>query len=58
MKATFKITKASDWNFRENKTFETLKELRDYVISNNEKGSACVIDWDTMELTIYDDWIE
>lgn len=54
----FKINKASDMYFTEHRTFETLEQLRDYVIDQNKNGSACVIYWDTMELLIYDDWIE
>lgn len=54
----FVVYKASDWNFVCHKRFKTLEELRDYVISENEKDHSCIIYWDKMELTIYDDWIE
>ena len=56
----FKVNRASDYNIIPNykMNFETLEELRDYVVKENEKTKACVIWWDTKELLIYDDWIE
>lgn len=55
---TFKITRASELDYIVYMTFRTLEELRDFVISQNEKTKSCVIYWDNMELLIYDDWIE
>ena len=57
---TFKVNRASDFCscMGYYKTFETLEQLRDFVISENEKSESCVIYWDTMQLIIYDDWIE
>ena len=55
---TFKVTKASDWNFVDEKTFATLEELKDYIISVDKKNKSCVIYFDSSELLIYDDWIE
>lgn len=54
----FKILKASDFCFEAHETFETIEQLRDFVIRENGKFKACVIYWDTMELIIYDYWIE
>lgn len=54
----FKIGRASDLEFIDYRTFETIEELRDYVINQNERNKSCVIYWDNMELLIYDDWIE
>ena len=54
----FKITKASDYEFVEHRTFSTIEEIRDFVLSENKKSHSCVIYWDDMELLIYDDWIE
>lgn len=56
----FKVNRASDYCIipAHHMKFETLEELRDYVLRGNEKKKACVICWDTMELLIYDDWIE
>lgn len=54
----FEILKASDFLFKVHEKFETLEQLRDYVLETNERNSSCVIYWDTMRLVIYDDWIE
>lgn len=54
----FKITKASDYEYIQHREFGTFEELRDYVLKENEKKKACVIWRDTMELLIYDTWIE
>ena len=54
----FKIRRASDLAFIDYRTFETIEELRDYVINQDEKNKSCVIYWEDMELLIYDDWIE
>lgn len=40
---TFKVTKASDWNFEDEKTFATLEELKDYITAVNDKDNSCVI---------------
>ncbi len=57
---TFKVNRASDiiCSISYYKTFETLEQLRDFVIKENEKRKSCIIYWDSMELIIYDDWIE
>ena len=55
---TFTVTKASDWDFKEDKTFTTLEELKDYITAVNDKDKSCVIYFDSLELLIYDDWIE
>ena len=57
---TFKVNRASDiiCSIGYYKTFETLEQLRDFVIKENEKRKSCIIYWDSMELIIYDDWIE
>ena len=54
----FKITYAHDIDKIYYRTFENLEEVRDFVIKENERTKACIIWWDTMELVIYDDWIE
>lgn len=56
----FKVNRASDYCIihSHEMEFESLEELRDYVLKENEEKKACVIWWDTMELLIYDDWIE
>ncbi len=56
----FKVNRASDYSTVESHfmNFETLEELCNFVLRENEEKKACVIYWDTMELLIYDDWIE
>ena len=55
---TFKVTKASDLNFEDEKTFATLEELKDYITAVNDERKSCVIYFDTSELLIKDFWIE
>lgn len=59
----FKVTTASGIPHEEpiNKEIETLEELKEFVDSYESKfngGHGCVIYWDTMELIIYDSYIE
>ena len=39
----FRILKASDWNFRDKKTFSTIEELKDYINAVNPERKSCVI---------------
>ena len=64
---TFNITKASDWEYKDTKEFNSLEELRDYVvntyplISKPMHTPACVLYFpknESPELQIYDSWIE
>ena len=55
---TFKVKRASDFDFEDEKTFTTLEELKEYVTTVNSKTKACVIYFDDLELVIYDSWIE
>ena len=55
---TFKIERASDFNFADEKNFTTLEELKEYVTTVNPRIKACVIYFDDLKLIIYDDWIE
>ena len=54
----FRILKASDWNFRDKKTFSTIEELKDYINAVNPERKSCVIYFGQSEVWIYDSWIE
>lgn len=59
----FNITKASDWEYKDTKEFNSVEEIRDFVKKENTTiySPACVLYfWDnkTPELQIYDSWIE
>lgn len=59
----FKVTTASGIPHEEaiEKEINTLEELKEFVDSYKFKfngGHGCVIYWDTMELIIYDNYIE
>ena len=55
---TFKIDKASDWNYKDLKEFTTIEELKDYIATKNPERESCVIYFDESRITIYDFWIE
>lgn len=55
---TFKISQASDYHFEDTKTFTTIEYLKEYIETVNPKCKSCVIYFDSLELIIYDDWIE
>ena len=52
---TFKVHKASDWNYEETVTFNTLEELKDYQLKT---GVSLVINFNGPTILIYDDYIE
>ena len=52
---TFTVFKASDYEFQTTVTFNTLAELRDYQIN---AGSSLIIDFEELEIWIYDDYLE
>ena len=52
---TFTVQKASDWNFKETVTFNTLEELKDYQLN---AGASLVINFENSNILIYDDYIE
>lgn len=59
----FNITKASDWDYKDMKEFNSLDELRDFVekASTYKYAPACVLYFSEdglPELQIYDSWIE
>lgn len=59
----FKITKASDWDYKEIMNFNSLKEIREFVekASTYKYVPACVLYFnedELPELQIYDSWIE
>ena len=59
----FNITKASDWEYKRTKEFNSVEEIRDFVKKENTSRyiSACVLyfnDNELPELQIYDSWIE
>ena len=51
----FTVFKASDYDFRETVTFNTLEELRDYQIN---AGVSLIINFKENEIWIYDDYME
>ena len=52
---TFKVFKASDYDFQTTVTFNTLEELKDYQIN---AGSSLIINFAESEIWIYDDYME
>ena len=52
---TFKVFKASDYDFQTIVTFNTLEELKDYQINT---GSSLIINFEELEIWIYDDYME
>lgn len=48
---TFTLTKASDWDFCEKITVNSLDELKNIY-------HCLIIDFEKMEITIYDDYVE
>lgn len=52
---TFIVHKASDWEFEEIVTFNTLEELKDYQL---HAGTSLIINFNELEILIYDDYIE
>ena len=52
---TFKVFKASDYDFQTTVTFNTLEELKDYQIN---AGSSLIINFVESEIWIYDDYME
>ena len=52
---TFTVHMVSDVNFRETVTFNKLEELRDYQIN---AGSSLIINFEELEIWIYDDYFE
>lgn len=54
-----KITKSSDWDWEDKKTFKTLEELQDFI---KENGNQVVVTFwkrtNTWEVEIYDDYRE
>ena len=52
---TFKVFKASDYDFQTTVTFNTLEELKDYQIN---AGSSLIINFEELEIWIYDDYFE
>ena len=52
---TFKVFKASDYDFQTTVTFNTLEELKDYQINT---GSSLIINFEELEIWIYDDYME
>lgn len=57
MKAT--IIRVSDWTYKENKTFNSLEELQNFII-NSEHGVIINAPYenDAWTITIYDDYVE
>lgn len=59
----FNITKASDWEYKDTKEFNSIEEMRDFV-KKEYKGRfepSCVLyfpEHGTPVLQIYDSWIE
>ena len=51
----FTVYKASDWDFKETITFNTLEELKDYQLNI---GASLVINFENFNILIYDDYIE
>ena len=51
----FTVYKASDWNFKETVTFNTLEELKDYQLN---AGVSLIINFEKLEIWIYDDYME
>lgn len=59
----FNITKASDWNYKDTKDFNSVEEIKDFVKKENTSRytPACVLYFNENvppELQIYDSWIE
>lgn len=59
----FNITKASDWEYKDKKEFNSVEEIRDFVKRENalKYVPACVLYFsedELPELQIYDSWIE
>lgn len=60
----FNITKASDWEYKDTKEFNSVDEIRDFVKKENVAryyAPACVLYFNedrAPELLIYDSWIE
>ena len=52
---TFTVHKASDWNYEETVTFNTLEELKDYQLN---AGVSLIINFKEHEIWIYDDYME
>ena len=51
----FTVFKASDYDFQETVTFNTLEELRDY---QTNAGVSLIINFEENEIWIYDDYME
>lgn len=60
----FVITKASDWEFRDNKIFYSINQIYDYLKKVDKSGKMSVVIYftgnkeDDQELLIYDSYIE
>ena len=52
---TFTVYKASDYNFKTTVTFNTLEELKDYQLN---AGVSLIINFEELEIWIYDDYME
>lgn len=48
---TFTLYKASDWKFREEITVNSIEDLRNIY-------PRLIVNFDDMEITIYDDYVE
>lgn len=53
----FRVTKASDWDYKENIEIATLEELVDFIKTN---GDVVINEGDETEMymVVYDDYIE
>jgi len=53
------IIRASDWDYKENKTFNSLKELQNFII-NSEHSVIINAPYENgaWTITIYDDYVE
>ena len=54
MTIKFKITKASDYNYEDPKTFNSLEEF----MAVAEQEDSIIIHYEAKEIVIYDDYIE
>lgn len=53
------ITRTSDWDYEENKTFNSLEELQNFIINSKHGILINKPNYnDTWEILIYDDYIE
>ena len=52
---TFTVRKASDWNYEETVTFNTLEELKDYQLN---AGVSLIINFKAHRIWIYGDYMK